>query len=131
MSLGGRPPELTPELHEAIIADIADAIPYEYAAGANGIATSTLYNWKARGEKEQAEGLNTIYTRFLEGIKKAERNRIRKHLGKIDDHEKDWVCDAWILERRWWEHYGKNAPLIEFKKQLDEMKASMEKDDGK
>ena len=128
---GGRHPILTPELHAAIIYDISKAIPYEYAAGANGIAESTLYKWKARGEKEQEEGLDTIYTRFVEDIKKAERNRICKHLEKIDKGDDKWVCDAWILERRWWKHYSKNAPLVDLQKQLDEMKASMEKEDGK
>lgn len=128
---GGRPPELTEELLESIIADIAAAIPYEYAAEANGICEKTLYNWKNHGIHDRAKGLDTIFSRFLQGIKSAERNRIKKHLNNLDNHVDDWTADAWILERRWWKHFSKNVPLLELQKQMDEMRDQMEKDNGK
>lgn len=128
---GGRPPKLTPELHTAIVDDIAAAIPYEYAAGANGICETTLYAWKRQGDEDLKNGLDTPHSRFSQDIKKAERSRINKHLKNITSGDDKWVCDAWILERRWWKHYSKNAPLLEFQKQLDEMKQQMENDNGK
>lgn len=128
---GGRPRKLTPELHAAIIADIANAIPYEYAAGANGIHESTLYIWKDQGQNDLKEGLDTIYSRFFEDIKKAERDRIASHIDNMREHVDHWTADAWMLERRWWKHYSKNLPLLQLEKQLDEMKRQMENDNGK
>lgn len=129
-NLGGRPPILTPELHTAIVRDIANAIPYEYAAEANGIAERTLYNWLTQGKQDRLAGLDTEYSRLLQDIKNAERNRINEHIESIRAGSDKWTSAAWMLERRWWKHYSKHVPLIQFQQQLDEMNDSMERNNG-
>ncbi len=124
----GRPTKFTPERCAAIINDIANRVPYEFAAEANGISEATLYIWLDIGKTHQNEGVNSPYAVFLEGIKKAERNRIIQHNENISDHVDKWQADAWILERRWHKHYGSNAQLNELNRKLDELVANDKKD---
>jgi len=125
---GGRHPKFNSEICAAIVADIADELPYEYAAEANGIAEKTLYNWINQAKQDQAEGIESDYVKFLQDIKKAEAKRIKNHKQNINDHVDKWQCDAWMLERRWWKHYGPNAATIELNKKLEML---MEKANGK
>jgi hypothetical protein len=116
-----RPFEITHEICAAIIEDVADAIPYEYAAEGNGISERTLYHWLAQGKIDRDAGLDTIFSQLLHGVKRAERSRIRHHIGNIDNGSETWTCDAWMLERRWWKHYSKSAPVLDFEIRLKKM----------
>ncbi len=119
--LGGRPTLLTEERAAAIIDDILHRVPYVVAAEANGICEDTLYRWIKEGAIDRRSGLDTPKSRFSEGIKKAERQRIREHLNEISERPERWQADAWILERRWWKHFSPQAALIEMNKRLDAM----------
>ncbi len=130
MSLGGRPSKFTPNMRAAIIADIADAIPYEYAAEANGISEKTLYLWLDQGRQDREANIESDFATFLQDIKKAERERIKKHKSKIDAGDDKWTCDAWMLERRWWKHYSKSAPILDFESRLKKMEESKGIEDG-
>ena len=121
INVGGRPSKFTAEIRKAIIADIADAIPYEYAAEANGVSQRILYVWLDQGRKDQDEGIESDFSVFLQDIKRAERERIRKHKENIDNGSDTWTCDAWMLERRWWKHYSKSAPILDFEQRLKKM----------
>ncbi len=114
----GRPSKFTPERRAAIIDAIAHRIPYEYAAEANGIAEETLYAWLRIAKEHQSQGIESDYTAFSEGIKRAEMQRIREHNDIIAARPERWQADAWILERRWHKHYGPNAQLNELNKRL-------------
>jgi len=120
----GRPSKFTPERRAAIIDDILHRVPYEYAAEANGIAEKTLYLWLELGKQHQEEGIDSDYTVFLQGIKAAERSRIKEHNDNIASHVDKWQGDAWILERRWHKHYGSNAQLNELNSKLDRLMES-------
>lgn len=115
------PHKFTLERRKAIIEDIAKAIPYEYAAEANGIAERTLYTWLERGAEDLDNGVDSDYVVFLQDIKVAERTRMDSHLSKVSVNVDRWQADAWMLERRWWKHYGSNAPLIEVNAKLDKL----------
>lgn len=121
MSDMGRPSKFTPERRAAILADIADSIPYEYAAEANGISEKTLYLWLEQGRKDREAGIDSDFANFLQDIKKAELKRIKEHKDKINSGHDKWVCDAWMLERRWWKHYSKSAPILEFNERLKKL----------
>jgi hypothetical protein len=117
----GRPSKFTPERCAAIIAAIAKRAPYEYAAGANGISEATLYIWLDIAKDHLSQNIESEYTVFLEGIKKAELDRIIEHNDMIASHVDKWQGDAWLLERRWHKHYSPNAGLNELNTKLDKL----------
>lgn len=118
----GRPSKFTPERRAAIIQAIADRIPYEYAATANGISEETLYEWLRIGKRHYDDGIDSEYTKFSEEIKRAEYKRIKEHADNISSHVEKWQGDAWMLERRWHKHYGPNAQLNELNRELATLK---------
>jgi len=128
---GGRPPLFNPERCAKIIESISNRIPYQLAAEANGICEATLYAWLDDGRKDFAAGLETDKSRFSEAIKNTEQKKIMEHLDCIKEMPERWQAQAWILERRWWKHFSAKAEVIEFQRQLDEMKQLMEKDNVK
>jgi transposase-like protein len=114
----GRPSKFTPERREAIIDAIRHRIPYEVAAEANGISEETLYEWLRVAKRHEQEGKESEYTLFSEGIKRAEMQKMREHLDVISARPERWQADAWILERRWNQHFGANSQLQELNKRL-------------
>lgn len=83
----------------------------ERACIAAGVAESTLFRWKKKGEREK----NSIYYDFCTELKKAEVVGEAILLGRIHSHSKEnqpgqWQAAAWILERRYREHYRKSKP---------------------
>lgn len=117
----GRPSKFTPERRAAIIDAIAHRIPYSLAAEANGISEETLYAWLRTGKEHQDEGIESDFTIFSEGLKKAEMDRIRAHNDMIAAKPERWQADAWILERRWSKHYGTQAALIELNDKMSKI----------
>lgn len=117
----GRPSKFTPERRANIVDAIAHRIPYEYAAEANGISEKTLYNWLDTAKEHQEQGIDSDYTLFLQDIKRAEMQRIREHTDIIAARPERWQADAWMLERRWYKHYGSNAQLNELNSRLSNL----------
>ncbi len=117
----GRPSMFTPERRALIIDAISHRIPYELAAEANGICEETLYAWLRTGRKDKADGIDSEYANFSEAIKKAEMTKVREHLDMISAKPERWQADAWVLERRWHQHFGANAQLNELNKRLDKL----------
>lgn len=117
----GRPSKFTSERCAAIVDDIAHRVPYEMAAEANGISDQTLYTWLNIAKDHLAQGIDSEYTIFLEAIKKAEKNRVREHIKNIAERPNQWQADAWILERRWYKHFGANAQVNELSRRLDQL----------
>lgn len=115
---GGRPSKFTPERCTAIVQDISDSIPYHFAALANGIAESTLYDWISQGFQDIEAGIDSEMAKFSESVKKAERERIKTHVSKIGSNVDRWQADAWMLERRWYKHYGSNVHLHELEERM-------------
>ena len=108
-NVGGRPVKYTPERLKSILNDISHRIPYLFAAEANGITDVTLYDWINKGKEDAANDLDTPLARFSCDIKRIEAKRIQTHLNKLRKNVKNWQADAWILERRWYKHFGANA----------------------
>lgn len=122
----GRPSKFTPERRAAIVKAIRSRVPYEYAAEGNGICEATLYIWFDIGKEHKAKGIDSDYTIFIEDIKRAEMERIIEHNDNIASHVEKWQSDAWILERRWYKHYGSNAPLMELNRELAQLKDGLQ-----
>jgi len=117
----GRPSKFTPERRAAILKDIGDRIPYEFAAEANGISEETLYDWLRSGKRDRDAGIDSEFAKFSEDLKAIERKKIRHHLEKIEQNPERWQADAWILERRWWKQFSPNAAVLDFNKRLERM----------
>ncbi len=130
MSLKGQHSKFNPERCAAIVDDISNYVPYEFAAEANGISPATLYNWINEGEADRDNGLDTPHSAFLEAIKRAERDKIKVNAATIHNREDVWQAKGWLLERRHWKHFSNNAPLVELNKRLDELEAKKDKDNG-
>ena len=120
----GRPLKFTPERRASILNDIANRIPYEFAAEANGICEETLYDWIRTGKQHKADGIESDYSVFSEAIKRTEVQKMTEHTVNITEHVDKWQADAWMLERRWHKHYGSNASLNELNKKLDKLMES-------
>ena len=118
---GGRPTKFTPERCAAILDDIAHHIPYSLAAEANGIGEQTLYDWINHGIADRDAGIDSEFAKFSESIKKVQSNKIREHTSKINSNVDRWQADAWLLERRWYKHFGANAQLNEVNAKLDKL----------
>lgn len=117
----GRPDKFTPERRKAILESIANHIPYELAAQANGISEKTLYIWLEKGEEDEELNIQSDYANFLQGLKKVEQEKITEHINCIKDKPERWQANAWLLERRWWKFYSPNAAVIEFNKKLEKL----------
>ena len=114
----GRPSKFTHERRAAIVDAIRNRIPYEYAAEANGICEDTLYDWLKTAKMHRMQGVDSDYTTFSEDIKRAEMQRMREHTDVIAARPERWQADAWLLERRWYKHFGPNAQLNELNHRL-------------
>jgi len=108
----------TSERRDAIVDAIRHRIPYELAAEANGIDEQTIYAWLKKARRDKAEGIESDYVLFAEAIKRAEMTKVREHLDMIAAKPERWQADAWILERRWHQHFGPNAQLNELNKRM-------------
>lgn len=120
----------TQERRAAILKDIADRIPYEFAAEANGICEETLYEWIRRGKRDRKNGTRSEYAQFSEDLKKVELQKIKEHLNAIKENPERWQAQAWILERRWWKQFSPNAAVLELNKRLERMEAEKDDEDG-
>lgn len=82
----------------------------ETAAAAAGIGESTFYNWLQRGDREKEQGETTIYTEFLEAIKKAEAEAEMHNIALIRDAAPtNWQAAAWLEERKHPQRWGKRV----------------------
>lgn len=142
---GGRPPALTPEVQERIVAALTAGNTRKDAAVYAGVSERALYYWLAKGRKAR----RSPYVQLMQAVKKAEADavvtsvaRIRQAAqgGQIVKHtvttrrdgsvveEKtfstgQWTADAWWLERRRYEDWALKdrkviAELIEEVKRL-------------
>ena len=97
--------KLTPETQEKIVSAIAEGNYLETAAAIGGVSATTFFRWLQEGEQATA-GLKRD---FWEAVKKAEAEAEALRVSRISKAGKDgnWQADAWYLERRYPERWGK------------------------
>ncbi len=102
-----RPTKLTSERRRQIIELVRDGNYVEVAARASGIAPSTLYEWKARGE-EGGPG-NERFVEFLESLTRAEAEAETAGVAAIRGAwTKDWRSAIEYLARRYPRRWAKD-----------------------
>jgi hypothetical protein len=109
----GRPLGLTPEIAKEVIAMIGNGVPYAVAIEAAGFCEKTIYNWLSYGIRDRNEGKDTIFVEFLQSIKRVEASFINELLGRVKEGVDRWQSCAWILERRYRQHFGVDAGIIQ------------------
>ena len=101
----GRPTKLTPEVQQAICDALERGEVHVHAIEHGGIGETTYYEWLAKGE----EGIKP-YAEFRAATIRAESRGRKKIFDQIQAHaEDDWRAGAFLLERRYPQHYGKAA----------------------
>lgn len=125
----GRPTELTPEVAQAVCANISMGLTFIDACRMAHVARRSFERWRERGETET----DGIYHDLVEMVEEAEAGFKYEHLSRIVAHSKKkaagkWVCSAWLLERKYPQefamrsHLAVTSKLAEFVKAFDEIK---------
>lgn len=70
--MAGRPSLLTPTRIEIITTLVRRGNYIKVAAEAAGVSVATIYGWIERGELPEEQAQDTLYSQFLEALRKAE-----------------------------------------------------------
>lgn len=106
----GRQPKLTPELSDQICRYIASGLTKKGAVDAACVSQSSLYLWLEKGERDKARGKKTVYSDFLESLRRAEGSFKMGRINTIRQASSDdWRAAAWLLERCYRDEYGKST----------------------
>lgn len=118
--MAGRKTLLTPELQQAICANITAGLNQQDAAELAGVPLTTFYNWLRRGELEQnrlaqsprtkPRPRETVFLEFWKSVKKAQIAFKQTHVKNIEQAApQHWQCSAWLLERRFPKEFGQRV----------------------
>jgi hypothetical protein len=104
--VAGRPRKATPKTLATICDAVSAGCTFTAAAKAAGIGLSTLMAWKSEPYAQ-----DPTYAEFRERLEKAEAEGVRERLERIREagRQGTWQADAWVLERRHPEDYGRPA----------------------
>ena len=105
---------LTPELVEALEADILTGLPLYIAGEKNGVLRSNIQLWMTNGQKfalideDDLDAAKKEYVDFFVRIKKAHAEFLSaRTINACKDGNIQWARDVTILERRDREHWTK------------------------
>lgn len=113
--------KFTPERVKAILADIADHIPYKIAAESNGIADSTFYDWIYTGVGHFRDDIESDYTRMVESLRTIEKKKVKELVETVKKSGKGHKGAEWTLEHVFWKYFSSNAAIKEFDARLTKM----------
>ena len=102
--------KLTPETQKKIVDAISEGNYLVTAAAIGGVTYTTLNNWMKKGESASSGA----YVEFLEAVKKAEAEAEALRVSRISKAGKEgnWQADAWYLERRYPDRWGKRVQEV-------------------
>ena len=87
----GRPSKLTEQVEESIVMSIRLGLAYDQACLAAGVAISTFYKWREKGNAARSGK----YRQFVDACKEAEAEGERTRLQRLEDRS---VNDVVILK---------------------------------
>lgn len=114
----GRPTELTEEVQARIFISLPKVLIQRQVAFAAMVHPSTLQTWLNRGEKDQLEGVESIYAQFsckYLSLRAAEIAWRIYELGRCPDNLRGLT---WVLERCFREDFGAEAAEIKELREL-------------
>lgn len=104
-SITTRPPLFVaqPRKGKQLVKLIREGYPYTTVCRAIGISRPTFMTWMAKG-RDGIDPYRALFVKVCKAEAKAEMNDL-KHLR---EHQKsEWKVSAWLLERRWPEHWAR------------------------
>lgn len=123
----GQPTKFNPERCARIIDAVSKYAPYSIACEANGIHRDTLYEWLKIARDHKAKDIESDYTRFSDALKEVEMKKILQLCSNVEAGVDRWQSNAWLLERRWREHFGADAGIIQdLQNMFNELKAKFD-----
>lgn len=117
--VAGRPTKLTQEMHDKIVENVKKVFVLRHVAGLSEINVDSIYEWLNRAKEDRKSGIETIYTKFSDALKKAQAEAVQFLVGEICIRPNNWQANAWILERCFRKDFSSNAAEIEFRERLD------------
>jgi hypothetical protein len=110
--MAGRPTKYNDDVSKRIANAISVGATKRLAAAMGGINITTLLDW------EQGKGgiPKSAFREFRQRLDEAEAHAAMRKLARIENagREGDWRADAWWLERRLPDEYGKSVADIRF-----------------
>lgn len=110
----GRPHELTPETHEAIVKAVRGGNYITTSAEMSGISKATLFAWMQRGARGEHP-----FAELFDAVKKARAEAKAAALGTIlraaagsATQPPQWQAAAWFLERTSPDEFGKRVRVL-------------------
>ena len=66
-----------------------------------GVAASTVRLWKQTAEKDEEDGIKSVFTEFVADFKRARASMLSRNLATVEKARQsgDWKAASWILER--------------------------------
>jgi hypothetical protein len=106
----GRPSKLTPETQQKIAQAVASGNYFDTAAAYGGISYDTFNDWMNKGINK----VDAKYVQFYHAIKKAEADAEVMRVARISKagQEGNWQADAWQLERRYPQKWGRRVSEV-------------------
>ncbi len=105
----GRKTKLDEKRLKKVVDGITAGLPYDTACALAGITYQTFLNWMRAGEAAESGK----FFEFFEAVKKAEAIAESVHIANIKNAGKSgvWQADAWMLERRYPQKWGKKEQI--------------------
>lgn len=101
-----RPTKLTSELTNQIVKALHLGAYVETACAAVGIHKDTYYDWLAKAERGSKQ-----HKEFSDAVQKAQAQAELRLLADIEQNGDQWQRQAWKLERRFNERWGRKDKL--------------------
>lgn len=109
-----RPTKLNEQLIQEFATRIKLGLSYNMTCNHLGISYETFRRWRKEGEEliakpQRKSKKNDLLINFVTEIDKANAENVMRRLGRIDKAsvEGKWQADAWFLERRFPEEFGR------------------------
>ncbi len=106
VAVRGRPTILSEEITERILKHLSKGNYVKPSVEAAGISYETFRTWMIRGEQDKAAGLDTPYSALAVRLAHAQAEAEAALVDKLRETE-DWRAQAFILERRHRDRWGK------------------------
>lgn len=120
----GRQTKLTETVKQTIIDNIEQGLNYESACLSANVSYSTFREWMRRGtDTDGNRQSNELYAEFAEDVNRAvARSEMNLLEGIRRAAETDWKAAAWILERRFPQHWSNNRKIkLEADKKIQQL----------
>lgn len=104
-----KPTVLTAEVQRRIIEAIVGGDPLQTAVRRSGISYEGFYYWRCRLKEGHKDAL--IYTDFFKAVNLAQNEAEHLILRQLLESAYGWQRFAWVLERRYNNHWGKQVTI--------------------